>query len=616
MSKKGLFMVLFGLVSLTFTNLGSASAHAQTHLETKKFEAKIENLGDIDAVINDALKSFNVPGVGVGVVVDGKVVLAKGYGLRDIAQNKPVTENTLFAIGSCSKAFTTLILGQLVDEGKISWDDPVIKHIPEFRLADEHATHHLTIRDLVTHRSGLPRYDLLWYSSTLSRADLMARLQYLEPSHDLREKFQYNNLMYAVAGILIEKVSGQTWEDAVQTRVFAPLGMDESNIAVEESQKGADFSLPYTVKDDQLQTIPFRTIRSAAPAGAINSSITDMTKWLQSQLLNEKNLVRKETLHELQSIQIADVSQLRAFDNPEDQIFNFGYGLGWVIGTYKGHYHVWHNGSIDGFYSNTALLPHDKIGIVILCNRDSDGAFLVSSLSYMILDKLLGAENTDWVSKMDQARMAFMTAAKSKKKEDEAKPATTPLRPLSDYVGTYEHPGCGTIEVNLENDGLTATCNGFPGVLQHQHYDIFKVYSKEGVINGEISSFSFINNVLGEISEVIVPLEISVPPIVFKKKPSNALLALDYLKQFEGTFEGHSMTIETHLKANQLFLNATGQAPGELVPEKPFYFTIKGVQGCTVHFIPAEDGKMSEIQVINPGGIFSFKLINTQVHGQ
>src|SRR5579871_1105072 len=175
-----------------------------------------QRLEKIDPMINKVLEISQIPGISVGVVVDGKVAFTKGYGVRNFSETAPVTENSLFAIGSCSKAFTTLALGQLVDEGTIAWDDPVIKYIPEFRLHDMHATHHLTIKDLVTHRSGLPRHDFVWYNSKCSRLELLKRLQHLEPTSDIREKFQYNNLMYAVAGLVIERLTSQTWEEFIQ----------------------------------------------------------------------------------------------------------------------------------------------------------------------------------------------------------------------------------------------------------------------------------------------------------------------------------------------------------------------------------------------------------------
>jgi CubicO group peptidase (beta-lactamase class C family) len=265
--------------------------------------------------------------VAIGIVVDGKLILSKGYGYRNLDQGLPTTENTLFAIGSCTKAFTSFILGQLVDEGKINWDDPVITYIPEFRLMDQYTTHHITIRDLVAHRSGIARHDMLWFNSEFTRSDVIKSLQYLEPACKLREKFQYNNLMYTVAGILIEKVTGQTWEESLSTRIFTPLAMLNSNDSEKESKKSEDFSMPYAEVVGAIKSIPFRNIHSVAPAGAINSSISDTLKWVQLQLSDGtflgQNFIRKETLQEMHTIQMPMTAS-----TPDEEVYHFGYGLG------------------------------------------------------------------------------------------------------------------------------------------------------------------------------------------------------------------------------------------------------------------------------------------------
>ena len=327
----------------------------------EKITPVTNTLNDLDSIVNDALDVFNVPGVAIGIVVDGKVVLSKGYGYRNLDQSLPTTENTLFAIGSCTKAFTTFILGQLVDEGKINWDDPVITYIPEFRLMDQYTTHHITIRDLVAHRSGMARHDMLWFNSGFTRSDVIKSLQYLEPACKLREKFQYNNLMYTVAGILIEKVTGQTWEEALSSRIFTPLAMLNSNDSEKESQKSKDFSMPYAEVAGAVKAIPFRSIHSVAPAGAINSSVSDMLKWVQLQLsdgtLLDKHFIRKETLQEMHTIQMS-----MAASTPDDEVYHFGYGLGWCTGIYRGHYYLHHGGGVDGFISQVSLLPQGLVG--------------------------------------------------------------------------------------------------------------------------------------------------------------------------------------------------------------------------------------------------------------
>lgn len=570
-------------------------------------ENSVNAMVQVDAIVENALAKFNVPGVAVGVVVDGKVILAKGYGVRNVEQNLPVTEDTLFPIGSCTKAFTALILGQLVEEGLVAWDDPIIKHIPEFRLKDPYATFHLTIRDALTHRSGLPRHDYLWYNSSLSRKEILGHLPYLEFSAGLREKFQYNNLMYVVAGLVIERITGRTYEEVVQERIFAPLAMTNSNFSVIDSQKSPNYSLPYLEKNDVIQAIPFRNISIEGPAGSINSSINDMVRWLQVQLSSEKTLVQPATLNEMHSIQIGDPS-VRHFGYPEDLIYNFGYGFGWVLGTYKGHYYAWHNGGIDGFISNVSLLPQDKIGVIVLSNSSTDGHYIVNIICNSILDQLLHSGATDWVAKLGKKREEIKTALQNKKDEDGAGSKTPSARPIEEYAGNYEHPGYGLVQVVIEDDHLAVIYNGRKTLLRHHCYDNFKGKALDEVFEGE-SSFAFFNNLSGEIAELQIPYEPAVAPIVFKKKPSNALLAHDYLKQFEGSFEGLSLTVQIQLKGNQLTLAMPGQPSADLIPEKPLHFSVKGVQECTVRFEKGDNGSVPEVTVINSYGAFTFKRV-------
>jgi CubicO group peptidase (beta-lactamase class C family) len=562
-------------------------------------ELHVDQLAGIDAVVTKALETFNIPGAAVGIVVDGKIILNKGYGVREQEKGLPVTDETLFAIGSCTKAFTTFLLGQLVDEGLMAWDDPVIKYIPEFRLQDTHATHHVTVRDLVTHRSGLPRHDLLWFNSPCSRSELMTRLQHLELSKDLREKYQYNNLMYMTAGIVIERVTGMPWEESVKQRIFAPLGMERSNCSIEEMQKSDNFSFPYTEKNGQTLKVPFRNLGNVAPAGGINASMSDMTKWLQAQLLGCP-VVKKETLREMQTIQIAD----GAF--PTESSYNLGYGLGWMIGVHKGHYSVRHGGGIDGFISDVVMLPQKGIGVAVLSNSSSAGGFFVISVVNTIIDQLLGDENTDWLGKMQEQATQMKAAVQTKKKEDAEKANALPSRPFQDYVGIYEHPGYGVVEVVLEEGHLMTVFNRISAKLFPQCYDHFKARSEEGIFDGEIATFSFVSNPSGEIGELHIPLESSVSPIVFRKQPATSLLATTYLQQFEGSFEGFSMSIETQLRGKQLMLMMPGQPPLELVPDKPLHFSAKGHVGYTVRFVQGSDGKVAEIVLASPHGIYNF----------
>ena len=599
---KNKLIATFSALSLIGSNFAIAS---ETSQETATIQTPIDRLEGLDAMVNKALETFRVPGVAIGVVIDGKVVLTKGYGLRDQANGLPVTENTLFAIGSCTKAFTTHVLGQLADEGKISWDDPVIKYLPEFRLKDEYATYHITIRDLVTHQSGLPRHDLLWYNSALSRNDLLPRLQHLDSSTDLRGKFQYNNLMYVMAGLVIERVTGQTWEEAVHSRIFAPLGMDRSNFSVLDSQKSDDFSLPYREKNGSVQSIPFNNITTAGPAGSINSSVADMMKWIGLQLsdgtFEGRHLLEKETLQAMHTPQVA----FRKF--PEEAKDFFGYGLGWFTGIHEGHYFVGHGGEIDGFISETGFLPKEKIGVVVLTNSDS-GMMFANSLAEAILDQTLGIGKDDWMLKVKEKDDKIKSAlqGKQEKTNEDLSPAAGIARPFGDYVGEFEHPGYGTIRVQNEGSDLVASYHTLSIPLSHKCYDNFTgawQWSLDVNFN-----CSFVRDHFGEVSELHMPMESAVGVIAFKRKASSELLAADYLKRFEGLFESDLFSLNIALKGTQLMAVIPGAADEyALIPEKSLQFSLKGMPGATVRFTPATDEKITEMMFITPTGTFNFK---------
>lgn len=460
-------------------------------------------INDLDSIVNHALDTFNIPGVAIGVVVDGEIVLSKGYGYRNLDKQLPVTENTLFAIGSCSKAFTAFILGQLVDEGKISWDDPVNTHIPEFRLMDPYATEHVTIRDLLAHRSGLAGHDLLWCHPDFTRADVIPSLQHLEPACTLREKFNYNNLMYIVAGIIIEKVTGQTWEEALSSRILAPLSMVKSNASIQEMQNDENYSSPYS----ENASIPFRNLTCTAPSGAINSNVSDMVNWIQLQLSNgtfqDKRLISKETLEEMHTIQMAITSP------HDEEVYGFGYGLGWCVGIFRGNYYLNHAGGVDGFISQVSLLPQQKMGVVVLTNSSSDGAYVVSSITNTIIDQLLEKTNVDWVEKSKAIR------AIKKEPPPVENSNTTPSHQLEEYVGHYEHPAYGILQVKLEDNHLLAVYGDLTFPFSHKCDDLFNGKADPIVFgNNTILSFSFSN----DLSEVAIPFDTSVKPIVFKKK--------------------------------------------------------------------------------------------------
>jgi CubicO group peptidase (beta-lactamase class C family) len=584
-----LLIVLFVLISTSFSG------------EEKTQKA---NLNGFDKFVTKTMEEWKVPGLGISIVKDGKVIFSKGFGFRDVKKGLKVTPKTLFAIGSCSKAFTAVTMGILVDEGKLDWDKPVREYLTSFKLKDPFATEGMTPRDLVCHRSGLPRHDGMWYGSSATRKELFDRLQYLEPSKDFRTTFQYQNLMFMTAGYMVGKVAGTTWEKFVQDRIFGPLGMNDSNFSVEDSKKALDFALPYMEKDDKVIEIPFRNIDTVGPAGSINSNVIDMADWLLLNLskgkFGEKQIISEESLNEIHSPQMISSKSYKY-----DESFYSTYGMGWGITAYRGHLMVSHGGGIDGFTAGVTFMPRDNIGMVIFTNMS--GTPLPSIVAYNALDRLLELDQIPWNKRIkDQRDKANEEAEKAKKEKDkDRKLNTKPSHPLGDYAGDYEHPGYGVLAIKKEGDRLKGAFNSISFEVKHYHYDIFEM-SNEFLDMTEKVSFFTDNK--GNISSFSVQLEDSVEAIVFTKMPEKKMKERSFLEKFVGEYLLGELTVTISLRGdNKLVLFVPGQPKYELVPYKGTEFNLKNLAGYSVEFVVNEAGKVTEVKVIQPNGVFTAK---------
>ncbi|HEX9001850.1 MAG TPA: serine hydrolase [Blastocatellia bacterium] len=589
----------------TFTQGG---ANLPCSLERKADPAALakESLAGFEEVVADAMKKFEVPGMAIAIVKGKEVVFAKGFGFRDVEKQLPVTADTLFAIGSSSKAFATFVLGTLVDEGRIEWDKPLRNYIPWFKLYDPAMTEHLSVRDTVTHRSGLPRHDLVWYNNfESSREAFVRKLAYLEPSADLRQKWQYNNLMFLTAGYLTEVITGKTWEDAVRERILDPLGMKRSNFSVMDSQKDSDFAQPYGKRDGKIEKIPFRPITNLAPAGSINSSVNEMARWVTVHLnggkYGDKKIAEAATVADMHLAHM-----VTGATSPEAEITGGEYGMGWFGDNYRGRRRVQHGGNIDGFSANVVLFPKDDFGMVILTNLN--GTPLRDLIAQVAADRLLGLKPIDWIAQGAARRAASEAAGK----EGEKKKAVTRIagtqisHKLAEYVGDYEHPGYGVLKVVLSGDTLEATFNKIQTPLEHWHYDTFNGgKAKDGVF--ENMKFTFQTDVNGFIASVSAPFEASVSPIVFKKKPDARLFDPGYLARFTGEYNLMGQIWTVSLKGNALAVNLPGQPQMDLLPALSGDFAIKQTQVVTLHFVSDESGKPSAIEIRQPGTVLTAK---------
>ncbi|MDZ4800099.1 MAG: serine hydrolase domain-containing protein [Bryobacteraceae bacterium] len=362
-----------------------------------------ELLNGFDLFMEQAMRDHGVNGAAVAVVHEGKLVLMKGYGFRDVAQHLPVTPTTVFPIASITKSFTVTALGALVDEGKLEWDKPVREYLPGFRMYDPVATDQLSPRDLVTHRSGLPRHDIIWYSSSFTREQLVDRLRYLEPNKPLRSTFQYNNLMFVTAGYLGGKVAGSTWEELVRKKILQPLGMTRTMLTSAEARKGNDYALPYrrNLHTDDVSVIEFPNWGDVGPAGSINSNIEDMAKYLLMHVnkgtFEGRTLLSKNNAEQMQTPQMV----LRGI-SPDSELGDQSYGMGFFIQSYRGYKIVSHGGNLDGFSLNLAMMPETRTGVVVLTNLD--GASVRDFVPWNIFNRALGLEPIDWSSRFLERR--------------------------------------------------------------------------------------------------------------------------------------------------------------------------------------------------------------------
>ena len=572
---------------------------------TAKIRAALEGF---DQIAEDALKALKVTGAAMAVVKNDKVVYAKGFGYKDVENKIPATPDTIFAIGSSSKAFTVFALGRLVDEGKLEWEAPVRNYIPWFKLYDKEAGARLSVRDLVTHRSGLPRHDLLWYNNkTASREDLVRALAYLPPTADLREKWQYNNLMFLTAGYLLETLTGKPWEDAVRSLVFEPLGMKRSNFSVLDSQKDSDFAFPYNFVDKAYEKLPFRDITNVGPAGSINSSVNEMARWVSVHLADGKfegrDLLSASTVSDMHNPHMVTGAVSSSPD-----IAATAYAMGWFTDVYRGHRRVHHGGNIDGFSAQVAFLPDDGLGFVVLTNMN--GTSYPELLVRTATDKILGLEAHDWigdaVKQLEKAEGAIKKA--EEKKITRKVPGTKPAHPLADYAGLYVHPGYGSLAVELAAGRLSFTYNAIKTNLDHWHYETF-----DGVVIEDPTfkdfKLTFRTDVNGRVASVTGAFEPTIDDIVFAKKPDARQYDPAFLKKLTGRYDLTGQTVVIGLRGDRLTVSIAGQPEYQLEPDLGGEFYLKEVKSVTLRFLTDAKGEVTAAELSQPGGVFEAKKL-------
>jgi CubicO group peptidase (beta-lactamase class C family) len=476
------------------------------------------------------LAEWRVPGVAVAAVKDGAVVLCKGYGYRDVEEKKPVTPRTLFAIASISKSFTASSLGTLADRGKLDWDAPVRDALPEFRLKDPVASEHATVRDLLAHRTGLPGHDGIWFSAGLLRAEVPGFLRHLEPSRELRAEWQYNNVMYIVAGLVDERVSGRPWEALVRERIFRPLGMSRSNFSVDDTKADDDHALPYTRSGDRVRRLPLYRDEALAPAGGINSNVEEMARYLLMHINRGRFGIRQiitpgtaDLMRTPQAVLPEAPHPLHAATYPE--LGSTSYGLAFFLTSYRGRPLVWHSGSLSGFSALFSFLPRERVGVVVLANLSANRPVPIC-ITRSLFDRLLGLEPVDWAARareVDRKAEAERLAAAEAERTNR-RPGTKPSHDPAEYAGVYRHPAYGHVRVGAVGNALTLSWRGATARLEHRHYDVFDTAAPDdnpddNPIPRVRVAFAYAPGD-GRVDRLTIPLEPRVAEIVFKKSPA------------------------------------------------------------------------------------------------
>jgi CubicO group peptidase (beta-lactamase class C family) len=449
----------------------------------QNYDAK---LAEINLYAEKVRRDWNVPGFAVAIVKNDKVIFAKGYGVRTLGKPEKVDDNTIFAIASNSKAFTTAGLAILADEGKLNWDDKVTKYLPDFQMPDAFVTRELTVRDLVSHRSGLGTFsgDLLWYETTYTDDEVLSRIKYLKPVNGFRATYGYQNLMFMTAGKVLEKVSGKTWQNFVKERILMPLGMTRTTASVKDLKDNV--ASPHNESGGKLRPLPPGNVDSARAAAGLNSSVAELAQWLRLQLgrgtFNGKQIFSAKQSWEMwqQTLPI-QISEGGMKFNPTRH-FN-GYGLGWFLNDYQGKKVVSHGGGLDGMISQTAMMPEENLGLVVLTNSESPVNTIMQN---KIFDTMLGVAKRDWsgdyLTRTETGKKAEREEAK--KLESSRLKNTKPTLANADYAGVYTSQMYGDVKISEENGKLVlrlVPAPNFVADLEHWENDKFLIKWRSSV---------------------------------------------------------------------------------------------------------------------------------------
>ena len=566
-------------------------------------------LKGFDAYMAQVLKDWNVPGIGVGIVVKDKLVFAKGYGYRDYGKKVPYTPTTTQPIASNTKLFTAVAAGLLVDEGKLDWDKPIRQFVPSIQFYNDDLNRTVTIRDMLSHRTGITRHDLIWFKSDFTQKELFERLKYLEPSENPRSVFLYNNMMYSGSGYAIEPLSGKPWESFVRERILTPLGMTSTTFTIADMLKTAEPGVPFTERRDntELYSIPYYSDAiGVAPAGAINSNIVDLSKWLIALMnggkLNGTQVIPADVIRQTLAPSIALPNtglEVRGWG----EILNSYYGMGRWTASYRGHFLAYHGGDLPGFHSQVSTMPYDSIGVIVLV-IGNHAAPLYNIVSYNVYERLLGMSLTPWSERLNTIRLKNKEADKAARAKAGAGQVanTRPSHPTQDYLGEFEHPAYGVLTILQGDTSLMFDFHKIKLPLSHFHYDRFDTPDDEE--DGKWS-VNFLTNPQGEIDRAELSLDEAA--VAFTRRVPAVLSAAATLRQYLGTYltpNGGKFDVVLRPDGTLAIQNPGGTFQN-LIPWQPNRFRIKEFADVVYEFV-VSNGKVTELKVSDPSGEYKF----------
>ena len=566
-------------------------------------------LKGFDAYMEKVLSDWNEPGAGVAIIYKDQLVFVKGYGYRDYGNKLPVTKNTLFQIASNTKLFTTIAAGLLVEEGIFTWDKPIKESVPELEFSNDVLNNQVTLRDMLGHKTGISRHDMIWFQSDFSRKELFERMKFLEPSIPLRQGFIYNNLMYSAVGYSIELKKGKTWEEYITEKLLTPLEMNHTLFSIAEMQKTSNYGIPYNEKrdSDELYKIPLKEDGAAVgPAGSIITDLEDLSHWVIA-LMNDGYYKGKEVIPA--SIIKETLKPGISFKNTEleekgyNERLNRTYGMARGIEVYKGNVLTKHGGAMPGFHSQVVILPYNDIGIITFSIGDQGASLGNTIIPYNLVDRLLGLEQTDWNGRRLTDYLESKSATKKARNLagfDHIE-GTKPTHPTKDYLGSFSNEAYGDFIISKENDSLYFNFRKAKLLLTHYHYNRFDTSDDEDFGKWSIN---FEINPQGEIGSAIISIDQGQR--VFNKKIDETLSNSETLKQYIGKyiFAGN----EFEIKLIEGKLTILGTTDDVLIPYKKNVFKVEKFDDLQIEFF-LENGEIKGLNYKTPSGVFECKKV-------